>query len=104
MCVCVCVCVAPSVRVGGRLLARRVMSRGMFKGAVVMRGADWRWDDQDGEGQYTTLIRYTYSADYCLLLYMQWQNIEVVYIKGKVLRLDGAGHAPSLYTKYYRAW
>ena len=61
------------------------------------------------------IIRYTYSADYCLLLYMQWQNIEVVYIKGKVLienesengifqmyGLDGAGHAPSLYTKYYR--
>lgn len=25
------------------------MSRGIFPGAVVMRGADWRWEDQDGK-------------------------------------------------------
>ena len=30
-------------------MARRVMSQGIFKGAVVMRGADWRWEDQDGK-------------------------------------------------------
>lgn len=38
-----------SSRLGGRMLTRRVMSQGMFPGAVVVRGADWRWGDQDGQ-------------------------------------------------------
>ena len=38
-----------STRLGSRVLARRVMSRGIFRDAVVVRGADWRWEDQDGE-------------------------------------------------------
>ena len=25
------------------------MSQGIFPGAVVVRGADWRWGDQDGK-------------------------------------------------------
>ena len=38
-----------STRLGSRMLTRRVMSQGMFPGAVVVRGADWRWGDQDGQ-------------------------------------------------------
>ena len=31
------------------------MSQGMFPGAVVVRGADWRWGDQDGQSFHSTL-------------------------------------------------
>ena len=32
-----------------RRKAKKTMSRGIFPGARVVRGADWRWEDQDGE-------------------------------------------------------
>ena len=31
------------------MLEKRVASQGIFPGAVVMRGADWHWGDQDGK-------------------------------------------------------
>ena len=33
------------------------MSQGIFAGAVVMRGANWRWGDQDGEPQYISAVK-----------------------------------------------
>ena len=49
-------CISPnSVRVGSRMVARRVESQGIFTGAAVMRGADWRWEDQDGKRSTYTL-------------------------------------------------
>ena len=35
-------------RVRCRYLSRRVWARGVFVGARVVRGRDWRWNDQDG--------------------------------------------------------
>ena len=32
-----------------RRKAKKIMSRGIFPGARVVRGADWQWEDQDGE-------------------------------------------------------
>ena len=29
--------------------ARRIPARGLYPGAVVVRGFDWKWKDQDGE-------------------------------------------------------
>ena len=36
-------------RLCARYGARRVQAWGIFPGAVVVRGTDWRWEDQDGE-------------------------------------------------------
>ena len=36
------------VPVPARSGGRRVKAKGFFKGAVVSRGKDWSWDDQDG--------------------------------------------------------
>ena len=36
------------VLVPARSGGRRVKAKGFFKGAVVSRGKDWSWDDQDG--------------------------------------------------------
>ena len=30
-------------------LSPRIKARGIFPGALVERGTDWRWGDQDGE-------------------------------------------------------
>lgn len=42
-----CVCVV-SVKVGRRSKAVKVEAKGIFVGAVVVRGPDWDWGDQDG--------------------------------------------------------
>ena len=47
MCVYAYVCVFRT-RVKCRYLSRRVPARGVFPGATVVRGPDWRWGDQDG--------------------------------------------------------
>ena len=36
-------------RVKCRYLSRRVCARGIFPGATVVRGRDWKWANQDGE-------------------------------------------------------
>ena len=36
------------VPVPARSVGRRVKAKGFFKGAVVSRGKNWNWDDQDG--------------------------------------------------------
>ena len=36
-------------RLRPRSVASHVMAYGIFPGAVVERGMDWRWGDQDGE-------------------------------------------------------
>ena len=36
------------IRVGKRRGTEKMQKRGIFKGSKVMRGTDWRWDDQDG--------------------------------------------------------
>ena len=36
-------------RVTLRARARRLEACGIFSGAEVVRGRDWRWKDQDGE-------------------------------------------------------
>ena len=41
--------VAARTRVSPRMDARRVVAKGLFPGAVVVRGCDWRWNDQDGK-------------------------------------------------------
>jgi len=43
-------------RLGARYGARRVQAWGIFPGAVVVRGADWRWEDQDGEWQCSATL------------------------------------------------
>ena len=54
MCVC-CVhivyvlCMRCSVRVPVRSTSRKVESLGIFPGATVVRGRDWKWGNQDGE-------------------------------------------------------
>ena len=47
-----------SVRCESRMVAHRVRSQGIFPGAVVTRGEDWRWGDQDGEWEtnFTALV------------------------------------------------
>ena len=37
-----------SVKVGRRSKAVKVEAQGIFVGAVVVRGPDWDWGDQDG--------------------------------------------------------
>ena len=36
------------LRMGARLESKRLVARGIFPGAQVVRGVDWRWGDQDG--------------------------------------------------------
>ena len=31
-----------------RSQSKKIMSKGMFEGAVVVRGRDWSWQNQDG--------------------------------------------------------
>ena len=45
---CVCVCVCDRTRVRCRYQSGCVAARGVFVGARVVRGGDWRWSDQDG--------------------------------------------------------
>ena len=37
-----------SIPVPARSGSRSVQAKGFFKGAVVSRGKDWNWGDQDG--------------------------------------------------------
>ena len=41
-------CTLCRVRVSSRCEGDRLAVRGIFSGAQVTRGADWRWGDQDG--------------------------------------------------------
>ena len=41
-------CVIYRTKVQCRYTSRRVPARGVFPGATVVRGRDWRWSDQDG--------------------------------------------------------
>ena len=42
---------------GIRLGAKKVQSRGIFPGAKVVRGVDWRWNNQDGgEGKEGVVV------------------------------------------------
>ena len=41
-------CVCDRTRVRCRYQSGRVAARGVFVGARVVRGGDWRWGDQDG--------------------------------------------------------
>ena len=36
-------------KIPGRHGARRLAVKGIFPGAEVIRGRDWKWEDQDGE-------------------------------------------------------
>ena len=36
------------LRMAARLESKRLVARGIFPGAQVVRGVDWRWGDQDG--------------------------------------------------------
>lgn len=38
-----------SVKLGERNDLTRILAKGIFKGAEVVRGQDWLWADQDGE-------------------------------------------------------
>ena len=35
---------------------------------------------------------------------LTYTSSTVLYSENGIFGIDGAGHAPSLYTKYYRAW
>ena len=37
------------IAVACRRKAKKILSRGIFPGARVMRGVDWQWEEQDGE-------------------------------------------------------
>ena len=63
-----------SVRLGSRMLTRRVMSQGIFAGAVVRRGADWRWGDQDGVSN-----RHTYMYMYLTIFLRMYMNNMTVF-------------------------
>ena len=43
-----------------RKSARKVVAKGLFQDATVMRGRDWKWDNQDGKNRieqvYTPVI------------------------------------------------
>ena len=41
-------CVCDRTKVRCRYQSGRVAARGVFVGARVVRGGDWRWGDQDG--------------------------------------------------------
>ena len=45
----VLVAIIYSVQIPLRMEARRVVVRGLFPGAEVVRGWDWRFDKQDGK-------------------------------------------------------
>jgi len=36
------------LRMGARSESKRLTARGIFPGAQVVRGVDWRWGEQDG--------------------------------------------------------
>ena len=40
-----------SVNVGKRFGEENIQVRGIFSGAKVIRGLDWRWEDQDGRAK-----------------------------------------------------
>ena len=42
------VCDVDRTKVRCRYQSGRVAARGVFPGATVVRGEDWRWGDQDG--------------------------------------------------------
>lgn len=39
-----------------RRKAKKVMSRGIFPGARVVRGVDWQWEEQDGKHSELEII------------------------------------------------
>ena len=44
---------------------RKVVAKGLFPDATVMRGHDWEWDDQDGKN---IIMR---GLDYCTVYVVQ---------------------------------
>ena len=49
-----------SIHVGKRTNFTKVQSKGLFPGARVSRGRDWKWGDQDGgNGRVGTLAEIT---------------------------------------------
>ena len=40
------------IMVESRRKSKKISTRGIFPGARVVRGVDWQWEDQDGEGAF----------------------------------------------------
>ena len=43
-----CVCEIFRINVSSRVNTKKQMAKGLFLNAVVVRGHDWMWSDQDG--------------------------------------------------------
>lgn len=56
--------------VEARRKSKKIMARGVFPGARVVRGVDWQWDDQDGKLRNSpNLFSRKYILYSCLLCY-----------------------------------
>ena len=43
-----CIVLGSRILVPPRKNARKVVAKGLFPNAIVVRGHDWKWEDQDG--------------------------------------------------------
>ena len=52
----------------GRKESGKLLVRGIFAGARVIRGIDWRWGDQDGEWKIMSAVMLRWESEkYCML-------------------------------------
>ena len=82
------------MNVGSRQGADKQEARGMFKGAKVVRGADWEWKNQDGgarlEGEVTEVASWNNDESAKNAVRVKWKegqrsNIYRLGKDGKVL-------------------
>lgn len=59
-----------------RKYAKKIAFKGIFKGARVIRGIDWQWDDQDKYGQKGRVleIRDWNKSSFLSAAYVQWDD------------------------------
>ncbi|XP_022109239.1 uncharacterized protein LOC110989278 isoform X2 [Acanthaster planci] len=82
---------ATGVEVPCRISARQCTAFGIFLGAEVVRGPDWKWDDQDGGVGTIGTVSDMYGADnsYRSLVRVQWSpGNSNVYTCGKEGKMD----------------
>ena len=75
------------VRVPPRCDAQRVELRGLFPGALVTRGRDWRWGNQDGELMPTDVYLSFKWYEACYMYILLLTNTGGVGKFGKIMSI-----------------
>lgn len=74
-----------------RSTSRKCQLRGIFKGAKVIQGIDWDWNDQDGEqsqpGVVVDIVKFNSHDSWRCAAYVKWSNGKI-----QLCRLGYKGH------------